>query len=246
MLLIPAIDLKAGQCVQLQQGVAASATVYSDDPPAMAKRWAEAGARRLHVVDLDGAFAGEPAHEDLVGAIVAAVPGVPVQVGGGIRTVAAARAYLDAGASEVIAGTRAIEQPCFLRELAAAVPGRAILGLDARDGRLATQGWTAERDVDAASFAAELGDLPLFAIVYTDVARDGMLSGVNAPATARLAAATKVPVIASGGVRNLADLRALKSLRLGAALLGAISGSALYEGTLDFAAGQRLLDGDAP
>lgn len=245
MLLIPAIDLKAGQCVQLRQGVAVSATVYSDDPPAMAKRWAEAGARRLHVVDLDGAFAGEPVHQELVGAIVAAVPGVPVQVGGGIRTVAAARAYLDAGASQVIAGTRAIEQPCFLHELAGAVPGRAILGLDARDGRLATQGWTAERDVDAASFAAELGNLPLFAIVYTDVARDGMLSGVNAPATARLAVAAKVPVIASGGVRNLADLRALQRLGLGPSLLGAISGSALYEGTLNFAAGQRLLDGDA-
>ena len=246
MLLIPAIDLKDGQCVQLQQGVAASAAVYSDDPPAMAKRWAAAGARRLHVVDLDGAFAGEPVHERLVAAIAAAVPGVPVQVGGGIRSVAAARAYLDAGASQVIAGTRAIEEPCFLRELAAGLPGRAILGLDARDGRLATRGWTAERDLDAASFAAGLGDLPLFAIVYTDVARDGMLSGVNAPATARLAAAAKVPLIASGGVRNLADLRALQRLDLGTALLGAISGSALYEGTLDFAAGQRQLDEEAP
>ena len=242
MLLIPAIDLKDGQCVQLRQGVAASAAVYSDDPPAMAKRWAAAGARRLHVVDLDGAFAGAPVHERLVAAIAAAVPGVPVQVGGGIRSLAAARAYLEAGASQVIAGTRAIEDPGFLRELTTALPGRAILGLDARDGRLATRGWTAERDLDAAGFAAELGDLPLFAIVYTDVARDGMLSGVNAPATARLAAAAKVPLIASGGVRDLADLLALQRLDLGAALLGAISGSALYEGTLDFAAGQRLLD----
>ena len=242
MLLIPAIDLKDGHCVQLRQGVPSTASVYSDDPAAMARRWVAAGARRLHVVDLDGAFAGEPVHEAQVQAIVAAVPGVPVQVGGGIRSVEAARAYLEAGAGQVIAGTRAIEEPQFLRELAAALPSKAILGLDARGGQLATRGWTAAHGADAASFAAELAGVPLFAIVYTDVARDGMLSGVNAPATARLAAAATVPVIASGGVRSLADLRALQSLGLGAALLGAISGSALYEGTLDFAAGQQLLD----
>lgn len=245
MLLIPAIDLKDGNCVQLRQGAAASATVYSDDPPAMARRWAAAGARRLHVVDLDGAFAGEPVHAAVVEDVVRAVPDVAVQVGGGIRSLEAAGAYLRAGASQVIAGTRAIEEPGFLRELATAFPGRTALGLDARGGRLATRGWQAEADVEAAAFVARIAalDLPLFAIVYTDVARDGMLSGVDAAATARLAATAPVPVIASGGVRSLADLEALRTLDLGAALLGAISGSALYEGTLDFAAGQRLLAG---
>lgn len=245
MLLIPAIDLKDGSCVQLRQGAAASATVYSEDPPAMARRWAAAGARRLHVVDLDGAFAGEPVHAAVVEDVVRAVPDVAVQVGGGIRSLEAASAYFEAGASQVIAGTRAIEEPGFLRELATAFPGRAALGLDARGGRLATRGWQAEADVEAAAFVARIAalDLPLFAIVYTDVARDGMLSGVDAAGTARLAATAPVPVIASGGVRSLADLEALRTLDLGAALLGAISGSALYEGTLDFAAGQRLLAG---
>ncbi len=245
MLLIPAIDLKDGSCVQLRQGEAASATVYSDDPPAMARRWAAAGARRLHVVDLDGAFAGEPVHAAVVEDVVRAVPDVAVQVGGGIRSLEAAGAYLRAGASQVIAGTRAIEEPGFLCELATAFPERTALGLDARGGRLATRGWQAEADVEAAAFVARIAalDLPLFAIVYTDVARDGMLSGVDAAATARLAATAPVPVIASGGVRSLADLEALRTLDLGAALLGAISGSALYEGTLDFAAGQRLLAG---
>ena len=249
MLLIPAIDLKDGQCVQLRQGVPGSASVYSDDPPGTARRWAAAGARRLHVVDLDGAFAGEPVHAAQVQAIVRAVPGVAVQVGGGIRSRAAASAYLEAGASQVIAGTRAIDEPEFLHGLATAFPGRAMLGLDARAGRLATEGWRADADVDAAAFLAglaALGDLPLFAIVYTDVARDGMLSGIDIAATARLAATAPAPVIASGGVRSLADLEALRTLGLGAALLGAISGSALYEGALDFAAGQRLLAGETP
>lgn len=243
VLLIPAIDLKDGNCVQLRQGAAASATVYSDDPPAMAKRWAAAGARRLHVVDLDGAFSGEPVHAGAVRDIVRAVPGVAVQVGGGIRSQEAANAYLQAGASQVIVGTRAIEEPRFLEQLAMAFPGRTALGLDARAGRLATRGWKEDADIDAAAFVAALGALPLFAIVYTDVARDGMLSGVNVAATERLAATAPAPVIASGGVRSLADLEALRALGLGASLLGAISGSALYEGTLDFAAGQRLLSG---
>ena len=243
MLLIPAIDLKDGRCVQLRQGVMASASVYSDDPAAMARHWRDLGARRLHVVDLDGAFAGEPVNGHLVEAIVAAMEGVPVQVGGGIRSLDSARAYLDAGASQVIAGTRVLEDPDFLRALAARFPGRAILGLDAKDGRAAIRGWTTTSDVDAGAFAAALNDIDLFAIVYTDVARDGMLSGVNASATGRLAETASVPVIASGGVRNLDDLRALKALGLDCSqLFGAISGSALYEGTLDFREGQRTLD----
>ncbi len=243
MLLIPAIDLKDGQCVQLRQGVMASASVYSDDPPGMAKRWVAAGARRLHVVDLDGAFAGEPVNRHLVEAIVAAAGSVPVQIGGGIRDLGVAQAYLEAGARQVIVGTGALEDPEFLPALAARFPGQAILGLDARDGRLATRGWTAESAADAVEFAAAMQHLALFAIVYTDIARDGMLTGVNAPATRRLAEAVRIPVIASGGVKDLEDLRALKALGLAEErLLGAISGSALYEGALGFESGQRLLD----
>jgi len=246
VLLIPAIDLKDGQCVQLRQGVMASATTYSDDPPGMARRWRDAGARRLHVVDLDGAFAGRPVNHDLVAGIVDAAAGVPVQVGGGIRDVTAAAGYLDAGASQVIAGTRAAEDPDFLRALAAAYPGRVILGLDARDGRVATRGWETDSEVDALDFVGSLGGIGLFAIVYTDIRRDGMLTGVNATATRRVAEAASVPVIASGGVRSLDDLSSLKALGLASEkLIGVISGSALYEGTLDFADGQSLLDASA-
>ena len=244
LLLIPAIDLKDGQCVQLRQGVMESATVYSDDPPGMARRWVDAGARRLHVVDLDGAFAGRAVNRELVARIVEAASGIPVQIGGGIRDIATARDYLDAGVSQVIAGTRAVEEPGFLGALARAFPGRVILGLDARAGRVATRGWATARDIDAVDFLAGLDGVDLFAIVYTDIARDGMLTGVNVSATRRILSASRVPVIASGGVRNLDDLRALKDLPLGDdRLLGAISGSALYEGTLDFRTGQRLLDG---
>lgn len=229
--------------MQLQQGVMASASVYSEDPPAMAKHWCDLGARRLHVVDLDGAFAGEPVNQRLVEGIVDAAGDVPVQIGGGIRSIDTAQAYIAAGVSQVIAGTQATENPDFLHALAAELPGRTILGLDAKDGKAATRGWTTTSGVDVLAFAEDIRELDLFAIVYTDVARDGMLSGVNAPATRRLAEVAGAPVIASGGVRNLDDLRALKALDLGAKrLLGAISGSALYEGTLDFACGQRLLD----
>ena len=243
MLLIPAIDLKDGQCVQLRQGVMASAAVYSDDPPGMARRWIAAGARRLHVVDLDGAFQGEPVNRHLVEAIARAAGSVPVQIGGGIRDMDTAQAYLGAGVSQVIVGTGALEDREFLPALTAQFPSQAILGLDAREGRVATRGWTAESAADAVAFAASVQHLALFAIVYTDIARDGMLTGVNAAATRRLAEAVRIPVIASGGVKNLEDLRALKALGLAEErLFGAISGSALYEGTLDFESGQGLLD----
>ena len=246
MLLIPAIDLKDGRCVQLRQGVMTSATTYSDDPPGMARRWVDAGARRLHVVDLDGAFAGRPVNRDLVRGIVEAAAGVPVQVGGGIRDAAVAADYLDAGANQVIAGTRAAEDPDFLRTLASAYPSRVILGLDARDGRIATRGWETDSGVDALDFVASLGGIELFAIVYTDIGRDGMLTGVNTVATRQIAQAVPVPVIASGGVRSLDDLRSLKVLSVAPEkLIGVISGSALYEGTLDFVEGQRLLDASA-
>ena len=228
--------------MRLRRGAAHSAQVYSDDAAGTARRWVDAGARRLHVVDLDGAFAGRPVHRHLVEAIVAAAGDVPVQVGGGVRDLAAAQAYLDLGASEIIVGTRAVEEPAFLAALAAKWPGRVLLGLDARAGRAATHGWTVASAVEAEPLAANVA-ADLFAIVYTDIARDGMLSGVNAEATRRLASVSPVPVIASGGIKNLDDLRTLKALALPEEqLLGAISGAALYQGALDFAAGQRLLD----
>lgn len=245
MLLIPAIDLKDGKCVRLKQGRMDDVTVFSDDPVATARHWAEQGCRRLHLVDLDGAFAGEPRNRELVAAITAAVPGVPVQVGGGIRSEAVIESYLGAGVEQVIVGTRAIEEPAFLERICDAYPGRVILGLDARDGRLATEGWDATSSVSAVGFARWAGELAIAAIVYTDIARDGMLSGVNVPATVALAEAAGVPVIASGGVTDLEDLRALRAAfeTSRGTLLGAITGRAIYAGTLDFRAGQSLLDG---
>lgn len=244
MIVIPAIDIQDGRCVQLRQGVKDSASVYGDDPAAMARRWVDAGARRLHVVDLDGAFAGEPVNAALVAGVVRAAGDVPVQVGGGIRSLKAADKLLSLGVAQVILGTRAITEPQFLREAAQRFPGRVILGLDARAGRAATAGWGETTAVDAVEFAAGVADLALFAIVFTDIERDGMLSGVNAAATAAVANAAGTPVIASGGVRDLDDIQRLRDLGLKEdALLGVIAGSALYEGTLDLESAQRLAAG---
>ncbi|MFU8815987.1 MAG: 1-(5-phosphoribosyl)-5-[(5-phosphoribosylamino)methylideneamino]imidazole-4-carboxamide isomerase [Pseudomonadales bacterium] len=248
MLLIPAIDLKDGKCVRLKQGRMSDVTVFSDDPVAMARHWAEQGCRRLHLVDLDGAFAGEPRNRDIIAAITRELADVPVQVGGGIRTEAVIEAYLDAGIAQVIVGTRAIEEPEFLERIAGAYPQRVILGLDARDGMLATAGWDETSARTAVEFARWAGALDIAAIVYTDIERDGMLSGVNAAATVALAEAAGVPVIASGGVADLADLQALLAAFDGSSgtLLGAITGRAIYAGSLDFRAGQALLDGQLP
>lgn len=244
MLLIPAIDLKDGKCVRLKQGRMEDVTVFSDDPVAMAVHWKDAGCRRLHLVDLDGAFAGEPKNRDVIGAITAAMGDVPVQVGGGIRSREIIAAYLDAGISQTIIGTRAIEEPAFLEAAAREFPGKLMLGLDARDGMLAVAGWDETSSVQAVAFAQEASSLPLAGIVYTDIARDGMLSGVNVEATVRMAQATAIPVIASGGVTSLEDLAALKAAFQNASgtLMGAITGRAIYAGTLDFQAGQSLLD----
>ena len=241
MILIPAIDIQGGHCVQLRQGVKQSASVYGDDPVAMAQRWIALGARRLHVVDLDGAFAGKRVNASLVGGIAAAAGDVPVQVGGGIRTLEEIESYLAAGVSQVIVGTRGIEDPSFLQAAAGRFPDKVILGLDARAGRAATAAWGATSDVSALDIASGVSELPLFAIVFTDIERDGMLSGINAEATAKIAKASGLPVIASGGVRDDDDLRRLRELRLDQ-LLGVVAGSALYEGTLVFAAAQALLD----
>ena len=245
MLLIPAIDLKQGRCVRLQQGRMQDATVFSEDPVAMAGRWADAGCRRLHIIDLDGAFAGEPMNRELVARMVSRVAGVGVQIGGGIRSVETAGAYFDAGVEAVIVGTRAVQDPEFLPRMADAFPGRVIFGLDARAGKAATEGWDVTSGQSALELAARAGSFDLAGIVYTDIARDGMLSGLNIEATLALAGATRLPVIASGGVNNLDDLGRLKAADdlAGGRLLGAITGRAIYAGTLDFRAGQALLDG---
>lgn len=241
MILIPAIDIQGGRCVQLRQGVKQSASVYGDDPVAMAERWTELGARRIHVVDLDGAFAGRRVNAALVRGICAVAGEVPVQVGGGIRDLDEIESYLAAGVSQVIMGTRAIEDPTFLEDAAMRFPEQVILGLDARAGRAATAAWDETTDTNALDIAARVSELKLFAIVFTDIERDGMLTGINADATADVARASGLPIIASGGVRDEDDLRRLRALHLDQ-LLGVIAGSALYEGTLDFRVAQALLD----
>lgn len=244
MLLIPAIDLKDGRCVRLKQGRMDEVTVFSEDPLAMARHWVEQGCRRLHLVDLDGAVAGKPRNRQLIEDIVTALGDIPVQVGGGIRDMDTIGGYLDAGVAQAIIGTRAVEDPGFMTKAAARFPGRLILGLDARDGLLAVDGWEAASTVRAVDFARSVAGLDLAAIVYTDIARDGMLGGVNVEATLALADCTDVPVIASGGVTSLDDLAMLAAASAVAQrpLFGAITGRAIYAGTLDFRAGQALLD----
>jgi phosphoribosylformimino-5-aminoimidazole carboxamide ribotide isomerase len=241
MLIIPAIDLKDGQCVRLRQGLMDDSTVFSDDPVAVAARWVQAGCRRLHLVDLNGAFAGEPVNGAVVTAIAAAYPRLPIQIGGGIRTLDTIEHYVKAGVSYVIIGTKAVKQPEFVAEACAAFPGKVIVGLDAKDGLVATDGWAEVSTVRATDLARRFESDGVSAIVYTDIARDGMMQGVNVQATVAMAQASRIPVIASGGITNLDDIRAL----LGASqhgICGAITGRAIYEGTLDVAEAQRLCD----
>ncbi len=241
MLLIPAIDLKDGKCVRLKQGRMEDDTVFSDDPVAMAARWVEAGARRLHLVDLNGAFEGKPMNADVVHEIVEAFPEVPVQIGGGIRSEETAATYLDAGVAYVIIGTRAVKAPHFVSDLCLSFPGRVIVGLDAKDGKVAIDGWSKLSHHDVIDLAKHFEQDGVEAIIYTDIARDGMMSGVNVEATAKLAQAIHIPVIASGGITNLDDIRALAEVA-DEGIMGAITGRAIYEGTLDFAEAQRLAD----
>jgi phosphoribosylformimino-5-aminoimidazole carboxamide ribotide isomerase len=244
MIVIPAIDIKDGQCVRLRQGRMDDVPVFSRDPVAMARHWFEAGCRRLHLVDLDGAVAGEPRNREIIRAISQRAGDVPVQVGGGIRDFATIAAYLDAGVSYVIIGTRAVAEPDFLAEACSRHPGRIVLGLDARDGLLATHGWEATTRVVAVEFAQRVAQLPLAGIVYTDIGRDGMGTGLNLPATLAIGEQSGLPVIASGGVRSLEDLVALKQSAAAsrAKVVGVITGRALYEGTLDLATAQAALD----
>jgi phosphoribosylformimino-5-aminoimidazole carboxamide ribotide isomerase len=241
MLIIPAIDLKDGQCVRLRQGLMEDSTVFSDDPVAMAGRWVEAGCRRLHLVDLNGAFAGTPVNGEVVTAIAAAFPALPIQIGGGIRDLPTIEHYVKAGVSYVIIGTKAVKEPAFVREACRAFPGKVIVGLDAKDGLVATDGWAEVSAVQATDLAKQFESDGVSAIVYTDIARDGMMQGVNVAATLAMARASRIPVIASGGITNLEDIRALKAVA-SEGICGAITGRAIYEGTLDVAEAQRLCD----
>lgn len=232
MILYPAIDLKDGQCVRLYKGAMEQATVFNDDPAAQARAFTDQGAEWLHLVDLNGAFAGAPVNAAAVEAILAAVS-VPCQLGGGIRDLATIETWLNKGLRRVILGTVAVEDPALVHQAARAFPGQVAVGIDAREGRVATRGWAEETDVEVTELARRFEDAGVAALIYTDINRDGAMQGPNVTATAALARAVSIPVIASGGVSSLADLIALRDC--GAALDGAISGRALYDGKLDLA-----------
>ncbi len=241
LLIIPAIDIKDGKCVRLRQGKMDQVTVFDDRPIDAAARWVKAGARRLHLVDLNGARDGKPVNEDAIREIVEAFPKVPVQIGGGIRDEETIQRYLDIGVRYVILGTKAVNAPHFVSDVCAEFPGHIIVGLDAKDGKVAIDGWSKLSGHDVIDLAKKFQDEGVDAIVYTDIGRDGMLTGVNVDATVRLASSISIPVIASGGITNLDDIRRLCEVT-DHGIVGAITGRAIYEGTLDFAAAQKLAD----
>lgn len=242
MLLIPAIDIKDGQCVRLRQGRMDDSTVFSDDPVAMAGRWVEAGASRLHIVDLNGATAGKPVNARVIRDIARAHPDVPLQVGGGIRDDEAIETYLDIGVSFVIIGTSAVNEPHFVADAAVSFPGHIIVALDARDGKVAIDGWSKLSNHDVIDIAQHFERDGVSAIIYTDISRDGMMSGVNIDATVKLARAVRIPIIASGGIAGMDDIRGLCEVA-GEGIVGAVLGRALYEGKLDFAEARKFVDG---
>ncbi|MGR9099554.1 MAG: 1-(5-phosphoribosyl)-5-[(5-phosphoribosylamino)methylideneamino]imidazole-4-carboxamide isomerase [Gammaproteobacteria bacterium] len=241
MLLIPAIDLKEGKCVRLRQGRMEDNTVFSEDPVAMAGKWIAAGAKRLHLVDLDGAFAGKPKNAEVIHKIAETYPDVPIQVGGGIRDEDTIQEYLNAGVSYVIIGTKAVSEPHFVSDIALEFPRRIIIGLDAKDGKVAIDGWSKLSHHDVIDLAQKFEADGVEAIIYTDISRDGMMSGVNVEATSKLAKSIRIPVIASGGITNMDDIRALGAIAVDG-VIGAITGRAIYEGTLDFAAAAKLAE----
>ena len=241
MLLIPAIDLKDGKCVRLRQGRMEDETVFGDDPVAVAERWVEAGARRLHMVDLNGAFAGKPVNAAAIRAVAGAFPDLPIQVGGGIRDEETVQAYLDAGVQFTIIGTAAVSAPHFVNDLCAEFPGHIIVGLDAKDGKVAIDGWSKLSHHPVIDMAQRFENDGVEAIVFTDIGRDGMMSGVNIESTVELAQAIHIPVIASGGITNMDDIRTLCGVA-DEGIIGAITGRAIYEGTLDLAEAQKLAD----
>ncbi|MBK7260984.1 MAG: 1-(5-phosphoribosyl)-5-[(5-phosphoribosylamino)methylideneamino]imidazole-4-carboxamide isomerase [Rubrivivax sp.] len=242
MLLIPAIDLKDGHCVRLQQGDMKASTTFGEDPAAMARRWLDAGARRLHLVDLNGAFAGKPINEGAVKAILREVgEEIPVQLGGGIRDLDTIERYLDDGLSYVIIGTAAVKSPGFLKDACSAFGGHIIVGLDAKDGKVATDGWSKLTGHEVIDLARKFEDYGVNAVIYTDIGRDGMLSGINIDATVKLAQALSIPVIASGGLAGMADIEQLCAVE-SEGIEGVICGRSIYTGALDFAAGQTRAD----
>ncbi|MBT9608448.1 1-(5-phosphoribosyl)-5-[(5-phosphoribosylamino)methylideneamino]imidazole-4-carboxamide isomerase [Aquabacterium sp.] len=242
MLLIPAIDLKDGKCVRLKQGDMNDSTTFGEDPAAMARRWLDAGARRLHLVDLNGAFAGKPVNEAAIKAIIQEVGDeIPVQLGGGIRDLDTIERYLDDGLSYVIIGTAAVKNPGFLKDACVAFGGHIIVGLDAKDGKVATDGWSKLSGHEVIDLAKKFEDYGVEGVIYTDIGRDGMLSGVNIEATVKLAQALTVPVIASGGLSNIANIEALCAVEP-EGVQGVICGRAIYTGDLDFAAAQLRAD----
>ena len=248
MLLIPAIDLKDGRCVRLRQGDMSESTTFGEDPAAMARRWVDAGARRLHLVDLNGAFAGKPVNESAIKAILAEVGDeIPVQLGGGIRDLDTIERYLDDGLSFIIIGTAAVKNPGFLHDACSAFGGHIIVGLDAKDGKVATDGWSKLTGHEVADLAKKFEDYGVEAIIYTDIGRDGMLTGINVEATVKLAQSLSIPVIASGGLAGLADIEKLCAVQADG-VEGVICGRSIYTGALDFTAAQKRadeLDGNA-
>lgn len=242
MLIIPAIDLKDGQCVRLKQGLMEQATVFSDHPANMARHWIDQGARRLHLVDLNGAFAGKPKNESAIKAILKEVgDDIPVQLGGGIRDLDTIERCLDDGISYIIIGTAAVKNPGFLHDACSAFPGQIIVGLDAKDGKVATDGWSKMTGHDVVDLAKKFEDYGVEAIIYTDIGRDGMLTGINIEATVRLAQALTIPVIASGGLSCVDDVKALCAVEF-EGIIGSIAGRAIYDGSLDFRAAQEAAD----
>ena len=241
MLIIPAIDLKDGQCVRLRQGLMDDTTVFSDDPCEMAAKWVGEGARRLHLVDLNGAFEGKPINAESVNQITKTFPDLPVQIGGGIRDLNIANTYIEAGISYLIIGTMAVTHPEFVSELCREFPGKIIVGLDANNGLVATDGWAKQTGIHVVDLSKKFEQDGVSSIVYTDIARDGMMQGVNVEATADLARQTSIPIIASGGITNLDDIAGLLH-HVKEGIMGAITGRAIYEGSLDFRAAQAMSD----
>jgi phosphoribosylformimino-5-aminoimidazole carboxamide ribotide isomerase len=242
MLLIPAFDLKDGRCVRLKQGDMSDSTTFSENPAEMARRWLDAGARRLHLVDLNGAFAGKPVNEVAIKAILAEVGDeIPVQLGGGIRDLDTIERYLDDGLSFIIIGTAAVKNPGFLHDACSAFGGHILVGLDAKDGKVATDGWSKLTGHEVVDLAQKFQDYGVEGVIYTDIGRDGMLTGINVDATVKLAQALTIPVIASGGLSNMADIEKLCAVE-GEGIEGVICGRAIYTGDLDFAAAQARAD----
>ena len=242
MLLIPAIDLKDGQCVRLEQGDMKVATTFGLDPAAMARRWLDAGARRLHLVDLNGAFAGKPVNEPAIKAILRELGGaIPVQLGGGIRDLDTIERYLDDGISTIIIGTAAVKSPGFLKDACTAFGGHILVGLDAKDGKVATDGWSKLTGHEVVDLARKFQDYGIEGVIYTDIGRDGMLTGINIDATVTLARALTIPVIASGGLSDIADIERLCAVEADG-VTGVICGRSIYTGALDFTAAQQRAD----